>query len=195
MKKYLNKYRISSTRLATWDYTNPGCYFVTVCTAHRIPYLGEVVRGEIHLSEVGKIVAEEWLRTGQIRPNVELDAWVIMPNHLHGIICIIETPRQGVSITTHQGPIPIQDISSPQRGISIGTNPKWKPNSLGSIINQFKSACTRRIRASIDPDFTWQSRYYDRIIRDDKSLAAIRKYILNNPPNWETDAHHFDPLP
>jgi len=124
MDHYQGKYRISSARLPGWDYASAGYYFVTIVTQGHIPYFGEIVDGKMHLSPIGAIVADEWTKTPQIRPNVQMDEWVIMPNHIHGIINIIEveTPRRGVSTTA------------------------WKPNTLGSILNQFKSVCTKRIR-------------------------------------------------
>lgn len=104
MERFKGKYRIPSTRLPGWDYANAGYYFVTIVTHGRIPYFGEIVAGEMHLSPIGDIVANEWVKTPQIRPNVQLDEWVIMPNHLHAILVItgtlVETPRRGVSTAT-----------------------------------------------------------------------------------------------
>jgi REP element-mobilizing transposase RayT len=94
---------------------------------------------------------------------VDLDEWVIMPNHLHGISVINE---------------PYNVVETPHRGVST----TWKSGTLGAIINQFKSEYTKRIRA-----VGWQSRFYDHIIRDDKSLRRIRVYIRNNPPKWTED--------
>lgn len=90
-----------------WDYTSSGYYYVTLCTKDRWPFFGEIVGGQMILSPIGKIVDEEWRRTPSVRSNVSLDEWVIMPNHLHGIIVIeeksiiVETPRRGVSTTSY----------------------------------------------------------------------------------------------
>jgi len=178
--KFKNKYRIPSTRLPNWDYSWPGWYFVTICTEERECFFRDVINGKMKLSEIGEIVKEEWLKTPKIRKNVKLDEWIIMPNHLHGVIIInnptaVETPRRGVST-------------------DVRINKKWKPNSLGSIINQIKSICTRRIRLTIYREFAWQSRFYDHIVRDEKDLNRIRKYIIENPCNWEKDRNNFENL-
>lgn len=118
------------------------------------------------LSDVGKIIEEEWKKTPEIRKCVILDEWKIMPNHIHGILIIknnVETRRRGVS-----------------------TN-KWKPNSLGSILNQFKSVCTKNIWKIGYHDFCWQPRFYDSLIRDEKSLTKIKEYIMFNPIKWKED--------
>jgi REP element-mobilizing transposase RayT len=173
----LNKgrYRIESTRLKDWDYTAAGYYYITICTKERIHFFGSIEAGEMRLSPVGEIVAEEWQKTPHIRPNVELDAWVIMPNHLHSIIILktftddLETPRQ---------------VVSSRRGVSTTV---WKPHSLGFIINQIKSICTKRIHTAGYGEFAWQSNYYEHIIRDEIALQEIRQYILQNPLTWEHD--------
>jgi putative transposase len=175
MTKFQNKYRIESTRLRGWDYSNPGLYFVTIVTRNRFAWFGKIVNGAMVLSPSGEIVAQEWQKTAVIRPTVHLDAWVVMPDHVHGIIAIVETPRRGVSTET-------------RRGVSTSNN--WQPNSLGSIINQFKSICTKRIRAAGYTDFAWQSRFYDHIIRNEKSLENIRTYIVNNPARLDLDDRH-----
>jgi len=163
---FRNKYRIDSTRLKGWDYSWPGYYFVTICTKDRANFFGAVENKKMYLSEIGKIVENEWLKTGQIRKNVKLDKFVVMPNHIHGILVI-------------------DDVEAPSRGASTAAlnphhHPEWKPGSLGSIINQFKSACTKKI-CKINPSFAWQSRFHDHIIRDETSLDNIRQYIIDNP--------------
>ncbi len=165
----------------------------------------------MHLSPIGEIVAEEWLKTPQIRPNVLLDEWVIMPNHIHGIIVItsrVETPRRGVSTpdrgvstpdrgvsTPDRGvPTPDRGVPTPRRGVSTNTTTQWKPNTLGTIINQFKSVCTKRIRAAGSVEFAWQSRFYDHIIRDEKSFERIRSYISANPLRWGDDEENVSAI-
>lgn len=184
MTQFKRKYRVESARLRGWDYTSAGWYFATICTKGQICLLGNVTDGEMHLSEIGEIVVDEWLRTAQLRRNVELDEWVVMPNHIHGIIVIRdsptfprarETPRQGVST-------------------SEGTSSALKRDSLGSIIGQFKSACTKRIWARGFHDFAWQPRFYDHIVRSEESLNQIRQYILENPAKWEIDREQITNL-
>jgi len=111
-----------------WDYSHAGYYFVTICTKGMYNFFGKIENGVMQLNGVGKIVAEEWLKTEEIRKSIKLDQWCVMPNHFHTIIVIqhnaVETPQRGV-------PTVIKN---------------WKPGSLGAIINQFKSICTKRIR-------------------------------------------------
>ena len=170
MTQYKNKYRAETTRLKGWDYTSAGWYFVTICTRGRISYFGEIRDSEMQLSPIGKILAEEWQKTAQVRPYVSLDEWIVMPNHIYGIIVIhnddnVETARRAVSTE----------------------GPGLKAKSLGAIINQIKSVCTKRIRAAGFMDFGWQPRYYDHIIRDNEDLDRIREYIVGNPYKWDED--------
>jgi len=176
MRLFKGKYRVESARLRGWDYSTAGSYFITVCTKGLKCFLGEVVDNQVYLSSVGQIVAEEWQRTEEIRPRVKLDEWVVMPNHLHGII-ILEGDR-GVEA----------GVETPRRGVS--TLPALKSNSLGSIIGQFKSVCTKRIRGAGVESFTWQSRFYDHIIRDERSLDEVRQYIAHHPLKWELDRNN-----
>jgi REP element-mobilizing transposase RayT len=121
----------------------------------------------MNLSGIGEIVREEVLHTPEVRPNVRLDEWIIMPNHVHMIIRIADSSA----------------VETPRRGVST-----WKPGSLGAIMNQFKSVCTKRILASYpDSGFAWQSRFHDHIIRNEESLRLIREYIRKNPARWQFD--------
>ncbi len=193
MTLFRNKYRMESARLKDWDYAGAGWYFVTICTRERECVLGDVIDGEVRLSPVGEIVADEWQRTPLIRPNVMLDAWVVMPNHLHGIIVLqyaaVETPRRGVS-----GPDGVIETrawgegKTPRRGVSTGS--RLKSNSLGSIIGQFKSVATKRIRAAGYPSFQWQERFYDHIVRDERVTDKIREYVAGNAAKWQDDKNN-----
>jgi putative transposase len=178
MTKFKDKYRVESTRLPGWDYAGAGWYFVTICTRNRECLFGDIVDGEMHLSSIGEIVAEEWQKTPGIRPNVVLDEWVIMPNHLHGIIVILEPPDRAVETSR-------RDVSTTTT--TTTPPPRLKAGSLGAIIGQIKSVCTKRIWAAGHTEFGWQSRFYDHIIRDEGSLQRIREYIVNNPANWVED--------
>jgi REP element-mobilizing transposase RayT len=174
MTLFKQKYRVESTRLKGWDYTAAGYYYVTICTKNRDFFFGKVIENDIRLSVIGGIVAEEWLKTEEIRPNVKLDEWIIMPNHMHAILVItnqmpVETFRRNVSTHPSQHPSRLQ------------------PNSLGSIIGQFKSVCTKRIWTAGFNSFGWQTRFYDRIIWDEESLNKARQYIANNPLKWNMD--------
>jgi putative transposase len=205
---FRNRYRVSSARMPAWDYSAPGMYFVTLCVKDRRPCLGEVMNGVVRLSAIGEIVAEEWIKTEQIRPYVTLDAWVIMPNHLHGMIGITaseddvvaptETSRDAVVVVAET---PRVVVGTPRRGVPTAPPPQtaaasaaWKSKSLGAIIGQFKSVCTKRIWAAGYRDFAWQPRFHDHIVRNEREWERIRAYILANPSRWEQDKENMEAL-
>lgn len=162
------KYKSSKQyRLQGFDYTAPGWYFITICTLHRIPYFGSIRNQQMSLSDIGHIVEIEWTTTVHHRPGITLDAWVIMPDHFHGIINI-----------SHQH----QCRNAPRR-VPTGIHPLI-PQSIGSIINHFKGSVTRQCRRNGHINFHWQPRFYDRIIRSQRELDAVRRYIIDNPKNW-----------
>jgi REP element-mobilizing transposase RayT len=124
MTLFKNKYRIESARLKGYDYSSPGEYFVTICAGGMVECFGDVVDGKMKRNDVGEIVAEEWQRTQEIREKIMLDEWVVMPNHFHGIICIVEkslveTPRRGVSNKIRQSKMPDQ-LQTSQRDVCYG---------------------------------------------------------------------------
>jgi len=184
---FRNRYRIDSVRLKNWDYSTPGAYFITICTKNRERVFGRVKRGEMILSEIGKIADSHWREIPNHFPSVHLDEFQMMPDHLHGIVIIepnnsvfvVETPESGVSTTT-----------IPRITTKTVTNRNWNPGSLGVIVNQYKRICTIQIRKH-GYVFEWQSRFHDHIIRNDAELNRIRKYIRYNPVHWHNDGH-FD---
>ena len=186
MTLFRKRYRIESARLIGRDYAEPGAYFVTLCTKGKQCWFGEIRSGIVGLSDVGCIVAQEIQHTSCIRSHVELDAWIVMPNHVHMIVRIlpienddpVETARRAVST----------DVAE------IVSLPRLKPQSLGSIVGRIKAQATAKIRRSGFPEFAWQERFHDRIIRNDRTLQNIRTYIRNNPVRWEID-HAFTPFP
>jgi REP element-mobilizing transposase RayT len=196
--KYKDKYRISSARLASWDYSSDGDYFVTICTGNREHYFGEVKDDKMCLSEIGKIVQSEWLKTPSLRPdmNLELDEFIVMPNHFHGIITIGENKynhfRSGDYLYNNDD-IEIFDRRDAMHCVSTTDHPdlwanKFGPQSknLASVIRGFKSAVTTKARI-INRHFTWQTRFHDHIIRNTDEWQHIKNYIINNPANWKDD--------
>ena len=184
-----------SIRLKEYDYSQPGEYFVTICTYQRDCLFGEIIKGEMHLNPLGFIVQEEWLKTQIIRPEIELDEFVIMPNHLHGII-IIKDESQNMGGTHGRASLqgePTPDASM-QRINPAHSSLRRQPRSLGSIIAGFKSAATKRINVERKIPYApvWQSRFYEHIIRNDKGLNNIRDYIVNNPMQWHVDEENPD---
>jgi putative transposase len=117
-QKFKGKYRIASTRLKDWDYRTPGYYFAALCTRNRVPWLGEVHKGKMLLSIIGDIAVKNLDRIPKISPNISLDAWVVMPNHIHAIIIIGEMPN--VDVKTSRAV-----VETPHWGISTN-EPKWR---------------------------------------------------------------------
>ena len=182
MDKYQKKYRIHSTRLPHWNYGNASLYFVTICTQKMVHFFGEIIKEEIILSEIGGIVKTEWLKTFMLRPDMNLwiGEFMIMPNHFHAIIGI------GSNVyNTENGDAKHGDAK--HRVSTIVPN-QFGPQSknLASIIRGFKSSVSILARKT-NPDFHWQTRFYDHIIRNDKSFQTISDYIINNPTNWNKD--------
>jgi len=169
------KHHRRSIRLRQFDYTSPKAYFVTLCTDDRRFTFGRVTKSEIHLSKIGRIVAEEWLRSPDVRPEIQLDEWIVMPNHLHGIVVIT------ASGSGHETLIP--PITRPSRSLYR------KPRSSSSFLGGLKATVTRRVNVfrGTPGAPVWQRNFYEHIIRDKRGLKDIRKYIIENPLNWDTD--------
>ncbi len=196
MKKYKNKFHIESTRLPSWDYGSNAPYFVTICTKNKSKYFGEIIDNKIRLTSLGKIAQNNWFHIPQHFPFVKLDEFVIMPNHIHGII-VIDKPVETQNIASNKNIChpETQNIASnkiichpeTQNIASLQKN-QFGPQSqnLASIIRGYKSSVTKYARIN-NITFTWQSRYYDHIIRNYESWEIIRQYIRKNPINWLDD--------
>ncbi|RED92232.1 transposase [Marinoscillum furvescens] len=184
---YQNKYRIASARNPYWDYGWNGSYFVTICTKDRICWFGDVVDGKMRLSEMGDIANKCWREIPTHFPFVKLGNHVIMPNHVHGIVIIDKPYDHPVVIETQD----FASLSPPPSPQSIPPKNQFGPQSknLASIIRGFKIGVTKNARL-INPDFAWQSRYHDHIIRNEKSFQNISAYIKNNPQKWHEDRFH-----
>ncbi len=169
-----------------WDYTRPGRYFITIWVKWGVCYFGKVSNKKMILNKYGKIVERKWIEIEKKRKNVILDEFIVMPNHFHGIIII-----------THR----IKSESNPQTDKAnltrTGRSFRLQANSVGSIVGQFKSNVTKKIKnllvnEPLDfPYFVWHRNYHDRIIRTKKELENVRKYIRDNPKNWDDD--EFNP--
>jgi len=178
------RHRRRSIRLRGYDYAGPGAYFVTICTHERAPLFGRVVDGEMVLNEYGEIVREEWFKTARVRLYVVLydDEFVVVPNHIHGIIWIVNTPtHDAVGAWRRRAPT-CRAHTTEQFGKPV-------PGSIPTIVRSYKSAVTRRInqmRGTLGAP-VWQRNYYEHIIRDERVLNAIRRYIRQNPLRWCLD--------
>ena len=216
---FKNKYKVNSSRLQNWDYGFNGLYFITICTKDRKNYFGEVRGGLMGLSLIGCVVCDEWFKTGSFRKNVRLDEFIIMPNHIHGIIEIfndMETLQRNVSAQYMTGG---QDINNNKQSISSNNTKQFskvetlrcnvslenkkgqhmsnispKSGSLSTIIRSFKSACANQIH-KLGYEFSWQERFYDHLIRTDtESLEKIRYYIKYNSQMWDRDINNLENL-
>lgn len=141
------------------DYSSAGWYFITICTPWRRPYFGRMARGEIRRNVSGQIVTECWSALPDHFPDILIDAFVVMPDHVHGIVVIRSSTGR---ITPGQSAV--------------------IPGSLAAVVRSFKSAATRQIRM-LEPNHppVWQRNYYERILRDEDAVRSVRRYIVNNP--------------
>jgi len=184
------KHHRRSIRLQGYDYSQTGAYYVTIVAWHRECLFGEVVNKEMRLNKVGKIVEWEWLELSKRFSYIELDAYMVMPNHFHGILFFHENvgaTRHGRSMSQPKEK-PLQTMIS--EGIDGSPLPRGpQPASLGAILAQFKSRATKRIWKT--PEFKetpiWQRNYYEHIIRNENDLQNKTDYINANPLLWDED--------
>ncbi len=165
-RKFKNRYRVDTTRLKGFDYGSASHYFITVCIKNRIKSFGEIKNGEMILSEFGRIAHDEWKKTFELRPdmNLTMGEFIIMPDHFHAIISIGENEY------------------NKEKRISKFEN---QSKNIGSIMRGFKSAVTTYARKNGIENFQWQPRFYDHIIKHPNAYLNIERYIRNNPKNWK----------
>jgi putative transposase len=176
--KYQNKYRISSARLSNWDYGSHGLYYITICTKDRFHYFGEITSyretqniASLQATPIGDIAYQNWLDIPNHFSFIKLDEFVIMPNHLHGILFINKPDKEF-----------------------------WEANKFG-VQSQNLASVVRGYKASIKTyatinqiEFNWQPRYYDHVIQSEKEYLNIREYIFNNPEQWLLNGDNEDDL-
>jgi REP element-mobilizing transposase RayT len=165
--------------LKGYDYKQPGAYFVTICTQNRACLLGAVVDGEMQLSNAGEIAKAAWNELPARFPSVRLDAFIVMPNHAHGIIAV---GAQFIAVGAQFIVVGAQFIAP-----SLNPGVMNHAPTLGQMIRAYKAVSTRSIRLAVNRDFAWQRNYYEHVIRDEEALDRIRQYILGNPNRWEFD--------
>lgn len=179
-----------SIRLKDYDYSSEGGYFVTMCVKNRECLFGEIVDGTMRLNDLGKIVDECWRAIPDHFPNVETDEFVVMPDHVHGIIIIVDGQNSvgAPQFVGAQHAVPLQN-NIPQRE-QFG---KPTHGTLPTIIRSFKSATTKKINETRNSpgESVWQRNYFERIIRNEDELNRIREYIYNNPARWQQDADYI----
>jgi putative transposase len=174
----INQSHRRSIRLKEYDYSQPGEYFLTICTNNHECIFGNIIHEEMKLSPEGKIAQRCWEEMPKHFSNVQLDEYIIMPNHIHGIIILTDSmvgTRHAVSLR--------EQFAKPVIG------------SVPTIVRSFKSATTKRIHEIRNtPSLpVWQSRFFERIIRSDKELDNIREYIFNNVLKWAYESQHENP--
>lgn len=181
-----------SIRLKGYDYTQPGAYFVTIVTLQRQSLFGEVVDGRMVLSPWGQIAQQEWLKTAELRENVELfeDQFIVMPNHIHGIIWIIDSVRRDTAAPRRTGTAPPRRTGTappcPYRLEAFG---KPVSGSLPTVVRAYKSAVSYQVNALRGTKGAplWQRNYYEHVIRSETELSRITAYIQMNPDRWSED--------
>ena len=187
-----------SIRLKGYDYSQAGLYFITVCVQNKECIFGNVVDGEMVLNDSGKIAYNEWLKTAELRQNVQLHNFIVMPNHFHTIFEITHKINVGAYCIRPDDTRPNncdnqKDVCN--RGVyqeGVCNTPLRSPaQTVGAIIRGYKSAVTRQINALGIP-FKWQRDMYEHIIRDYSAYVHIDEYILANPQKWENDIFYSE---
>jgi len=160
--------------LKGYDYSKEGYYFITVCTRKMVEWFGKIEHGKMVLNEQGKIADKQWLEIPNYYKDVDIDKFVIMPNHIHGLLIIHNVAFE----RTEHCSVP-----------TINTNEHY--GLVSKIIKSFKGIVVKSIRHQWgDLDFQWQRSFYDHVIRNEKSLRNIKKYIIDNPLKWELDEYN-----
>jgi putative transposase len=164
-------------------------YFITICTHGRQGLFGHVANGRMILNAFGQIVEDEWLKTARLRPNVELDMFVTMPNHFHGVLVIETSPQETNGRVGARRALPGEAALS---NTPVATSGQPLPNTVGVIVGSFKSAVAREInrRRRTEGAPVWQRNYFEKIVRNEQMLNAIRQYIEANPANWDKDEYY-----
>jgi putative transposase len=191
MKKYNNKYRIESVRLKNWDYRNNGAYFITINTGNRKHFFGEIINSEMLLSPIGAYAECFWMEIPKHFPFVELGNFVVMPNHTHGILIIYNVISLQCNDSTVNKSLHCNEMNkSLQCNDSTGnryySDISPKSGSISTIIRSYKSVVSKHARL-LNPEFNWQPKFHDHIIRNSESFERIQNYIENNPSNWKED--------
>lgn len=185
MNKYNpNIHHRRSIRLKGYDYSQAGLFFITICCQNRICRFGDVVDGEMKLNEYGQIANDEWVKTPEIRPNVELGEFIIMPNHMHGIIRLYGKGELHSPQMTNE--LNVSDI------LGVCKTPLRSPSqTIGALVRGYKSSVTKQLGLLGFDEKLWQRNYWEHIIRNEQSYQTISEYIINNPAKWADDKFYI----
>ncbi|MBI4787545.1 MAG: transposase [Chloroflexi bacterium] len=194
------KHHRRSIRLKGYDYSQAGVYYVTIVAQNRACLFGEVVRAEMQLNDAGRMVQSQWECLPQRFPNVETDEFIVMPNHFHGALLIMDKTVGAVPCARPVVPQPNKGRpqgGQPPGGQPQGIAPTEHDPTLGSIVGAWKSIVTDEYIRGVhelnwEPFYRklWQRNYWEHIVRDEPDLNRIREYIINNPANWDSDEHN-----
>jgi putative transposase len=186
--KFKGKYRIASARWAAWDYSANAAYFVTICINNRAHDFGTIINGTMRLSALGQSALDCWNEIPNHFPFVELGEFVVMPNHVHGVVVINKPEPADAHL------VETQNFASLQKQPPQQLKNRFGPQSqnLASIIRGYKIGVTKFARQNNIP-FAWQARYHDHVIRNAEEHERINRYIRANPQNWEQDTFHPNP--
>lgn len=191
MERFQNKYRIASARAAWWNYGWAGAYFITICKAQRHHHFGNIDQGRMQLSSVGILADVFWHEIRHHAQQIELGTFVVMPNHINGILILnnddgtnVKAKNVNVNVETGHA-LSLTQTPTPMSPSSQRFQNQVK-NTVSSIIGGYKSAVTRHARR-LGFDFGWQARFHDHIIRNDAEYQRINDYIEQNPARWGAD--------
>lgn len=184
-----------SIRLKGYDYSQAGLYFITICCQDRVCRLGKIENGVMICNELGEIAYREWMKTAELRPQIELDAFMVMPNHIHGILKINEMDMDTLHSPNNTGdnmgecnsPNNTGECNSPNNMGECNSPLRSPSNTIGAIIRGYKSSVTKQFGLMGFDEKLWQRNYYEHIIRDEQSYQIISEYIINNPKKWADD--------
>lgn len=201
-EKYQTKYRIKSHRLSGWDYSADALYFITIVSFGRVCVFGDVIDGRMVMSEFGIIAHDMWYKSFEIRQELFLDEFILMPNHIHAIVKINGGGNDGTGCRDARPCVSTTNVTNDTDTIDSTTDFKRRPKSISSFVAGYKSAVVTQIDNYIDehsvntPKYNrknrlWQSNYHDHIIRNKKSYCTIKQYIKNNPSKWFNDKFHL----
>ncbi len=190
MKYNPNKHHRRSIRIDGFDYSSHGAYFITICSHDRSCVFGEIIHDRVVLNKYGNIVVDEWMKSAQIRDEIQLDEFVVMPNHFHGIVWIVGNESVGA-----YGHTPLPYVNTPMSTNVFRFEPVSKKfvspsRTVGSMVRGFKAGVTIRVHKEEEALYgpIWQRNYWERFIRDEIELNHIREYVRDNPKKWEADS-------
>lgn len=193
---YKNKYKTRSNRLQGYDYSSEGIYFITINTAKHIVEFGEIETGEMQLSEIGKHAFNLWSEIPNKFPYIILGEFIIMPNHMHGILIINQPVETRFIASPNDNNTIINNNDKTNKKQIGGITGKYNPmlhNNISRVIRWYKGRVSFETHKTYS-GFAWQINYHDHIIRNHAELIKIENYIRSNPENWENDKFYKPPL-